>query len=239
MDAALDTQADTPEAALWRGLRGLLRHAPLTARSRKIRERAESDRRFLLTFPRAALLKPDDPAHLAALVGAHLPDTLAKHWLRADVIHLGFDAEDGGIVRKLYLEFPPEAAPEPGLTYLALKCLGGRATVHRYDRIRDPAALIAALALDGALAQPARQLTALSDDLLQVSEAGTPRLSLDIGLTDLGPETTAAATVARLVSALNPTAPLPFATPSHVAIGRDRSGAIFITLYGWPDMGRP
>lgn len=237
--AALDLRADTPEAALWRGLRALLRHAPLTARSRKIRAQGESDRRFLLTFPRAALLHPDQPGPLAALVGAPLPALMAACWARADVIHLGFDAEDEGIVRKLYLEFPPETAPEPGLTYLALKGAGGRHALHRYDRIADPGPLLAALDLEAALAQPARHLAALSDDLLQVSEPGTARLSLDIGLADLDPETTVAATVGRLVSALNPMAPLPFATPAHVAIGRDRRGATFVTLYGWPEEGEP
>jgi hypothetical protein len=230
---------DRPETALWHGLRAVLRHPPLTARSCKLRATGISDRRFLLTFPRAALLAPDAPAPLAALVGGHLPPQMTRHWTRADVLHLGIDAEDDGIVRKLYLEFPPDDQPEPGLTYLALKCAGGRQAVHRYDRVAEGAALLAALDLPDAVAAPARALAALSDDLLQVSEPGSPRLSLDIGLADLPPDAATIRTVARLVAAINPTAPLPFTAPSHVAIGRDRTGAPFVTLYGWPEDGAP
>ena len=239
MDAALDIHSDTPEAVLWRGLRARLRHPPLTARSRKIRADGDSNRRFLLTFPRAALFAPDDPAPLAALVGGDLPADLLDRWARADILHIGFDAEDAGIVRKLYLEFPPDDQAEPGLTYLALKCGAGRQALHRYDRIPAADALLDRLALPLPLAEPAHHLAALSDDLLQVCEPGTARLSLDIGLADLDPATSVAPVVARLVSALNPKAAVPLDAPSHVALGRDRSGAVFVTLYGWPVEGAP
>jgi hypothetical protein len=160
-------------AALWQGLRALLRHDPLSAPSCKISARGVADQRVLLTFPRAALLAPDDPSPLVALVGGTLPATMADHWARADVIHLGLDGDEaGGAVRKLYLEFPQGAAPEPNLAYLALKCGGGRQALHRYDRVTDAGALLATLDLPEALAEPAAWLAHLSGDLLRVAEPG-------------------------------------------------------------------
>lgn len=234
MGAALDIAA-TPEAALWRGLRALLRHDPLSAPSRKIKAHGVADRRLLLTFPRAALLAPDDPAPLAALVGGILPDVMADHWNRADVVHLGLDGDEaGGAVRKLYLEFPPDAAPEPNLAYLALKCGGGRQAMHRYDRVTGAEALLAALDLPPALAEPAASLAHRSGDLLRVGEPGSQRLSLDIGLADVA-SPDLLPVVARMVAAINPAAPAPHDVPSHVALGRDRLGGLFVTLYGWPE----
>lgn len=171
---------------LWQGLRAVLRHDPLTARSRKLSAAGASDRRVLLTFPRAALLAPDDPAPLLALVGGELPATMAAHWATAEVLHLGLDeAETGGAVRKLYLEFAPDAAPEPDLAYLALKCGGGRQALHRYDRVAEAGPVLAALDLPPALAEPTEWLARRSGDLLRVAEPGSARLSLDIGLADL------------------------------------------------------
>lgn len=221
-------------AALWQGLRALLRHDPLSAPSCKISARGVADRRVLLTFPRAALLSPDDPSPLVALVGGTLPALMADHWARADVIHLGMDDDEaGGAVRKLYLEFPPDAAPEPNLAYLALKCGGGRQALHRYDRVAEDGALLATLDLPDALAEPAAWLARLSGDLLRVAEPGSARLSLDIGLADVATGDVLPV-VARMVAAVNPHAPTPSEPPSHVAIGRDRLGGIFVTLYGWP-----
>jgi hypothetical protein len=227
--------AETPAVALWRGLRAVLRHDPLSAPSRKISAQGVSDRRVLLTFPRAALLAPDDPAPLVALVGGALPATMLDHWTRADVIHLGLDGDEAeGAVRKLYLEFPPDAAPEPNLAYLALKCSGGRQAMHRYDRVAEAGPLLAVLDLPPALAEPAAWLARLSGDLLRVAEPGSARLSLDIGLSDV---TTGdiLPVVARMVAAINPALPAPLETPSHVALGRDRRGGLFVTLYGWPE----
>lgn len=227
---------DTPEAALWDGLCAALRHPPLIARSCKLRREGWTNRRLLMTFPRAALIRPHDPAPLLSLVGGTLPDAMADVWCRADVLHLGLDAEDDGIIRKLYLEFAPEAAPEPGLAYLALKCGGTRQGLHRYDRVTRADAVLDTLDLPPALRDAAGRLAALSQDLLHVTEAGSARLSLDIGLADLDPASRFwAPHVARLVTAINPAAPLPLALPSHVALGRDRHGAPFVTLYGWPE----
>lgn len=234
MGAAQDPAAP-PAATLWRGLRALLRHDPLSAASRKISAASVADQRVLLTFPRAALLAPDDPAPLVALVSGTLPAMMADHWHRAEVMHLGLDGnEAGGAVHKLYLEFPPDAAPEPNLAYLALKCGGGRQALHRYDRVTDAAALLDALSLPPALAEPAAWLARLSGDLLRVAEPGSARLSLDIGLADVT-SGDVLPLVTRMVAAVNPACPAPLETPSHVALGRDRHGGLFVTLYGWPE----
>lgn len=190
---------------------------------------------MLLTFPRAALLSPHDPAPLVALVEGTLPGMMADYWTRADVLHLGLDGDEaGGAIRKLYLEFAPDAAPEPNLAYLALKCGGGRQAMHRYERVSDPRAVLTALDLSPALAEPAAWLARLSGDLLRVAEPGSARLSLDIGLADLDATQDVLPLVARMVAAVNPRAPAPLALPSHVAMGRDRLGSVFVTLYGWP-----
>ncbi len=221
---------------LWQGLRAVLRHDPLTARSRKLSAAGASDRRVLLTFPRAALLAPDDPAPLLALVGGELPAPMAAHWATAEVLHLGLDeAETGGAVRKLYLEFAPDAAPEPDLAYLALKCGGGRQALHRYDRVAEAGPVLAALDLPPALAEPTEWLARRSGDLLRVAEPGSARLSLDIGLADLDGADDVLPVVAHLAAAIRPDAPAPQALPSHVALGRDRHGGVFVTLYGWPE----
>jgi hypothetical protein len=223
------------EAALWQGLRALLRHDPLTAGSYKVSAAGVSDRRMLLSFPRADLLSPDDPAPLADLVGGTLPAAMADNWQRTVMLHVGLDGADtGAAVRKLYLEFPPGNAPEADLAYLALKCGGGRQAVHRYERVAEAGALLSTLALPEALVEPAAWLANLSSDLLRVAEPGAARLSLDIGLADLEATSDVLPVVAQLVAAINAEAPAPSEVPSHVAIGRDGNGALFVTLYGWP-----
>lgn len=229
-----------PLVTMLDGLRKLVRHEPLIARSRKISVHGESCERFLLTFPRDGLLVPEDPRPLAALVGGAMPDWLLRVFLRADVLHLGLDMADpvAGCVRKLYLEFAPDKAPEPGLAFLALKA-GREARLNRYDRVLDPAPIIAALALPEALGQLALRISAGSEPLLRVSEAETDRLSLDIGLVDRDPDEPTLEALRRMVAAVNPKAPPPGVWPSHVAIGRDRRGTPFVTLYGWPDGPAP
>jgi hypothetical protein len=100
--------------------------------------------------------------------------------------------------------------------------------------VDEAGALLAALALPEALSEPATLLANLSSDLLRVAEPGEARLSLDIGLADLEATSDVLPVVARLIAAVNAEAPAPSEMPSHVAIGRDRQGALFVTLYGWP-----
>jgi hypothetical protein len=223
------------EAALSQGLRALLHNDPLTAGSYKVSAAGVSDRRMLLSFPRADLLNPDDPAPLADLIGGTLPAAMADNWQRTEMLHVGLDGADfGATVRKLYLEFAPGNAPELDLAYLALKCGGGRQAMHRYERVAEAGTLLSALALPKAVLEPASLLANLSTDLLRVAEPGLARLSLDIGLTDLEATSDVLAVILRLVAAVNAEAPSPSEVPSHVAIGRNRIGEMFVTLYGWP-----
>jgi hypothetical protein len=223
------------EAALWQGLRALLQHDPLTAGSYKVSAAGVSDRRILLSFPRAALLNPNDPAPLSDLIGGTLPAAMSDNWQRTEMLHVGLDCADfGATLRKLYLEFAPGNGPEPDLAYLALKCGGGRQALHRYDRVNEAGALLSAIALPEALLEPAAWLANLSSDLLRVAEPDAARLSLDIGLANLETTSDVLPVVARLVTAINAEAPVPSEVPSHVAIGRDRLGELFVTLYGWP-----
>lgn len=217
----------------------LLRHAPLVARSRKISGDTVSSDRFLLTFPRAAMLRPLDPRPLGELIGATLPDRLIRHWLRAEVVHLGLDDADtaGGKILKLYLEFSPETAPEQGLAYLALKA-GSQAHLHRYDVVENSAPVLNDLSLPPVMQDFVRDLSATCP-ILRVSDSGSARLSLDIGLTDHPPDPRLLDRLGQIVSSVNPAATAPTAWPSHVAIGRDRNGTPFVTLYGWPDEALP
>ena len=244
VSVAPSPRSDTPmrpaihlptEAALLQGLRALLHNNPLTAGSYKVSAAGVSDRRMLLSFSRADLLNPEDPAPLVALVGGFLPAVMADNWQRTEMLHVGLDGADfGATVQKLYLEFAPGKGPEPDLAYLALKCGGGRQALHRYERVDEAGALLATLALPEALSEPATLLANLSSDLLRVAEPGEARLSLDIGLAGLEPTSDVLPVVARLIAAVNAEAPAPSEMPSHVAIGRDRQGALFVTLYGWP-----
>jgi hypothetical protein len=215
-------------------LRPLLRHDPLVARSCKISGQGVSTDRFLLTFPRAAMVQAE-PQVLGDLIRAQLPDSLTRHWQRAEVIHLGLDDADtmGGRVRKLYLEFSEEETPEQGLAYLALKA-GPQVRLHRYDRLLDPAPVLADLALPRDLQDFVCRLAATCP-ILRVSEAGSARLSLDIGLMDCAPDPGLLDALGQIVARVNPSAAAPADWPSHVAIGRDRNGRPFVTLYGWPD----
>lgn len=229
-----------PLVTMLDGLRGLIRHDPLLARSRKISARGISAERFLMTFPRDWLPDTGDPRPLAALIESPLPDALTRAWRQADMLHLGLDAADplGGCMRKLYLEFAPDRSPAAGLAFLAVKA-GREARLHRYETVPDPAAVLAALALPDALALPAMQVAGGSDALLRVSEAATDRLSLDIGLVDRAPDAPTLEALHRMVTAVNPDAAPPALWPSHVAVGRDRQGMPFVTLYGWPDGATP
>ncbi|MEY4984611.1 MAG: hypothetical protein RIR62_2877 [Pseudomonadota bacterium] len=225
--------------ALERALAALLGRAPLSARSRKVFADHQSDNRFLWSFPRDWLPAPDDPAPLAALLSADLPDEIRRRWSDAPMIHVGFDgaARAGGAdIRKLYLELP--VTGDSSLAYLAVKC-GARGDLHRYDALSDPAALLRDLALPAPFSAAAGALARASGDCLRVAEDGTGRLSIDIGLADLDPDAGLSAMLATLVAAVNPAALPPACWPSHVALGRDRGGEVFVTLYGWPSEDCP
>lgn len=227
---------DASPQAMQQALDRLLGRPPLVAQSRKIFAATDSGDRFLWTFPRDWLPRRDDPDSLSALIGTAVPAEIRTHWQRADTIHIGFDgatrAGDKDI-RKIYLEFSPPCAPEHGLVYLAAKC-GDRDDIHRYDTLSDAGPVLDALALPPPLADPAAALARRSNHLLRVAERGTHRLSLDINLSDMAAEGELSAALADLVAQVNPDAPAPRCWPSHIALGRDRRGDVFVTLYGWP-----
>lgn len=234
------TPAAMQAEPLLAGLRPLLRHPPLMAGSRKVAQGGASDQRLLATFPRAALVAPDDPTPLARLLGAALPDPMARCWQQAAVIHLGLDGADpdGCAVRKLYLEFDSAAAPEPDLAYLALK-IGRRAALHQYHLLADPADLLAGFGLPPQAARAADLLAGRSRQLLRVAEPGTDRLSLDINLAEVEPTRALRAAVAAVVAGIDAGARPPSVWPSHLAVGRSAGGTLFATLYGWPEGPTP
>lgn len=227
-------------AALQPGLCNLLAIPPLAAASRKISADSQSEDRWLFSFPREALHDPDGPNALAALTGISLPDPIRAHWRRASLIHLGYDGTDpaGGQIMKLYLEFAPPTAPEPGLAYLAVKS-GRTQALHRYVQITDPAALMADLALPDAMVAILARLAAPSDSILRVSEDSSARLSMDVNLADIPPDAGLWQDMSDLVALTNRNAAPLRHWPSHIAVGRDARGMPFVTLYGWPDGPMP
>lgn len=238
MPPARDTfSAAAPPQGLHAALTARLGREPLTARSRKIFAGFSLSNRFLWTFPRDWMPADATPDSLSPLIGAEIPPEIRTHWPRADMIHIGFDGAEGEAegagIRKLYLEFTPESAPEAGLVYLAVKC-GRAGHLNRYDTLPDAAPVLRTLALPPSIAEPAARLARQSGHLLRVAEQGSARLSLDINLSDTEPHPALSAALADLVTRVNPDAPAPACWPSHIAIGRDRTGRVFLTLYGWP-----
>lgn len=226
--------------ALKQALDAVLTRPALVARSRKIAAGHPPADRLLFTFARADLCQPDHPDALAALVGYPLPPDLAAHWEQANVIHLGLDSDDpqSGPVRKLYLEFPPDASPEPGLVYLALK-VGRAQVIHRYDRQVDPTPLVEALCPDPALRGAVMRLATQAPMILKVHEQGGARLSLDINLANLTPTQDLQQALDDIVAQIDPDAAKARHWPSHLAIGQDSAGLAFATLYGWPGSPSP
>lgn len=238
--------ADTPPAlspdagAMHQALMPLLARPPLVALSRKLSALHRSEDRPLFTFRRSDITAPDARGALAAVLGHPLPPAIADLWDSAQSIHLGLDGADGprGPVRKLYLEFPPDAAPQDGLVYLAVK-VGDDAALHHYERVADPAPLIASLFPQGALRDAAQLLAAASPMVLKVHDPASRRLSVDINLADVSPATALQTALDDILHAIDPAAPRARHWPSHVALGHDRDGTPFATVYGWPDAPAP
>lgn len=230
-----------PFEAIHHALGRLLRRPPLMARSRKVFPTVDVPARFLWTFPRDWLPEPDSPDLLVRIFGTPLHPEVAQHWSAAPLIHIGLEGAasgDGPDVRKVYLEFEPHSAPVADLAYLAMKCTE-RGYLHRYERVTDISPILDVLALPERARVIAALLARRSDTNLRVSEDGTPRLSLDISLADIAPDENLFAALARLVTVINPNARPPTIWPSHVALGRDRTGNAFVTLYGWPSGPSP
>lgn len=227
-------------SALRDGLLPLLSTPPLLSKSRKISADRATEDRILLTFAPADLLCPDTPDALAQAIGIDLPPALRDLWGKASMVHVGQDADDvvDGAVNKLYLEFSLENPPEPDLVYLAVKA-GATSMINRYERLVDPAGLLTQLCPDPEAKAAALLLAQHAGLLLKVHDPESDRLSLDINLANVTPEPALQAALDTLLQRLAPKAEPLRHWPSHIAIGQDKSGTAFITLYGWPGTDAP
>lgn len=237
----------TPEARLSEVLarveRPLLREYSVKAIGDELR-----DGRFLVSFPRGAL-GPGPSRGLRAMLadlgapaeGVARLDPLQS---RAASLHFGYEPEADGPVLKCYLEFADGDRPEPGLAFLALKWRGDGAYALSEYRDAGPldapalAATITSALPGGPVREALMTLAAIPAPqpltLLEVTEPGNPRRSLDLNLTPLRASLAEhAETLARLlgrasVPLLEREAQRPL---GHVAAGTARDGRPFATLY--------
>jgi hypothetical protein len=155
--------------------------------------------RFLASFPRAALCPGPSRALRAILGRLGAPEQgaalLDRHQARAVSIHFGHEPEETGVLTKCYLEFPPDARPEPDLVFLALKWDGAGQEALSLYRSRDALSAPERRGLIRHLLPPGPALDLFEElgarpgsglRLLEVEEPGSPRRSLDLGLADLG-----------------------------------------------------
>lgn len=213
-------------------------------RSLKIRSNGLCADRALVSL----LCAPPDAdrlARIAASLGAPDLDPLRPHVEQAQAVHFGVD----GRIGKCYLEFAPDKAPEGNLLFLALKWDKTATELHFYRNITHlphaekahsmarhlPAALAKAA---GALLNQAREGDPDGEAVvLRVEDRASARLSFDLSLADAGLSVRAAGPlITPTLAALGRDwADLPAATHDallgHVALGADRAGAPFVTLY--------
>ncbi|WP_040545603.1 hypothetical protein [Salipiger bermudensis] len=204
--------------------------------------------RFLVSFPRGAL-GPGPSRVLRGMLdelGAPAEGVARLEPLqsRAASLHFGLEPEGAHWVLKCYLEFADRDRPEPGLAFLALKWRDDGAFALSDYRDAGPlpapelAKRITAGLPEGAVRDALLSLAALPTPqpltLLDVTEPGNPRRSLDLNLTPLG--ATLGDHAESLTRLLGPaSAPLlarEAARPlGHVAAGTARDGRPFATLY--------
>jgi len=221
----METAAPTVDAAV----RARLTLPPLREESVKIGPGGVTRGRYLLTFSRRALL-PGPAARFQALADDLGLDAgaLAPHLSSANAVHVGF--EPGGKT-KLYLEFPPPFAPEPGLAFLAIK---HDKRLNRYVRLS--AAEAKETLLDVVPDSPAHDTACAclskGGTALEVTEDGSPRRSIDIHLAD------ARMTVADLpglddllAGQRDQLTDIRHQNLGHFACGLGRDGAPFATIY--------
>lgn len=219
----------------------------LIARSCKVSAHGMSSDRLLCSLGRSALA-PAAGKRFLALAEAFLGQPcapLAPYAAQARAFHFALDPADAasGAVRKAYAEM--EADPDRDLVYIALKSTSGSARLTSYLRrnLRQTLDLLHRMRLPSDLT---RDLAALCRDLgqeadvdfLEVREDLSPRLSLDLNLSDVPATPDLRHRIEHLVRLIHPAA-LPSCWPvtglSHVAIGQSAAGAPFITLYGYPE----
>jgi hypothetical protein len=213
-------------------VRARLTQPPLREESTKISTGGIVRGRYLLTFSRRALL-PGPAARFQALANDLGLDAsaLTPHVSAANAVHVGM--EPGGRT-KLYLEFPPPAAPTPHLAFLAVKHDNH---INRYNRIDHLRVDQQTKLLCDTVPESAARTTALAclsraGGVLQVTEESSARNSIDIHLAD------AAMTVGDLpeLDALlrghgDDLSDIRSQQLGHFACGIGRDGAAFATIY--------
>jgi len=171
-------------SAIDRAVRARLTLPPLREESLKIENDRITRGRYLLTFSRRALL-PGPKARFKGLASDLGLDgaVLAPYLDVANAVHVGMEP---GSRTKLYLEFPPPNAPDPDLAFLAVKHDN---RVNRYRRISHLSHAAKVGILDDILPDSPARRTAMDcllygGHVLQVTEDGSPRHSVDVHLAD-------------------------------------------------------
>lgn len=214
----------------------------------KSTQKGLSDGRWLVSAPRFALGPGPSRVLRAILANAGAPAAgiaeLDRTQSQSASVHFGHDPGGGGTILKCYLEFPAEARPLPDLVFLALKWRAdGSWTLDRYlDRSgpgwSDRLALVEEVTTKGAQQDALVELMALDPEgtLLEVTDPGTSRRSVDVNLTAIDPRIHAHQSILLrfLGGGEEARAYLHFKSEDrlgHVALGRDRHGTEFATLY--------
>ena len=213
-------------------VRARLTLPPLREESLKITTNGIERGRYLLTFSRRALL-PGPAARFQALADDLGLDAtaLVPHLKAANAVHVGMEP---GNRTKLYLEFPPPQAPEPHLAFLAVKHDNRINRYTRMDHLHHDAQtmLLGDLVPNGPVQTTALACLKRAGGILQVTEDGSPRHSIDIHLAD------AEMTVGDLpgLDALvaghdDDLADIRDTNLGHFACGVGRDGTAFSTIY--------
>ncbi|CTQ56509.1 hypothetical protein LP7551_05069 [Roseibium album] len=231
----------------------------LCERSAKLIAGDLRDGRYLVSMPKDAFYPGPARQFSSVCKALDAPETALEDLLpylpSAVSVHFGYEPEAVGERFKCYIEFPPDAQPEPGLVFHSVKWVVGRvsssATSRYWSRNRlspgEQEKLVETLlpigraqeAALGILEVSARTARNKSATLLEVLEPGNPRHSIDINVAESGQ---------RLVDFHNLLEPV-FAEAGigqmtdaffkregetrigHFAAGTARDGSPFVTLY--------
>jgi hypothetical protein len=198
------------------------------------------DCRALYPAPRTTLTE------ICTALGCPDPAPLLDHLAAAQAVHFGADGEIG----KCYLEFPPDSAPLPDLVFLALKWQGDAVGLSHYKSLArqshaEKAAMIDTLVIDHVVRAVARRCLDLARDgdpdgtavVLHVTDPDSRRASIDISVADARRSLAEAASFLEpLFSAFDLDGAAFLQTHGaarfgHLAVGMDRHGGPFATIY--------